>query len=180
MAMMDVEFEKLRTLLPHMALNTTAAHEHVGEIERKIRVIKERVRGTFNTLPYKKLPKMMVVELLHFCVMWMNSFPVKSGISEKWSPRELVSRHKLDTKLRCRSPFGSYCEVHVDPDITNTLDPRTKWAICMGPTGNLQGSYKFLSLANGKKVTRRKFTEMPITESVIKQVEEMLLRMELL
>ena len=43
----------------------------------------------------------------------------------------------------------------------------------MGPTGNLQGSYKFLSLATGKKVTRRKFTEMPITESVIKQVEAM-------
>jgi hypothetical protein len=173
MAMMDVEFEKLRTLLPHVALNTTAAREHVGEIERKIRVVKERARGTFNTLPYKKLPKMMVVELLHFCVMWMNSFPVKSGISKKWSPHELVSRHKLDAKLHCRSPFGSYCEVHVDPDITNTLDPRTKWAICMGPTGNLQGSYKFLSLATGKKVTRRKFTEMPITELVIKQVEAM-------
>jgi hypothetical protein len=38
----------------------------------------------------------------------------------------------------------------------------------MGPTGNLQGSYKFLSLATGKKVTRRKFPEMP----VIKKVEE--------
>jgi hypothetical protein len=43
----------------------------------------------------------------------------------------------------------------------------------MGPTGNLQGSYKFLSLATGKKVTRRKFTEMPVTDAVIKQVEEM-------
>jgi hypothetical protein len=156
-----------------VALNTTAAREHVREIEKKIRVIKKRARGTFNTLPYKKLPKMMVVELLHFCVMWMNSFSVKSGISKKWSPRKLVSRHKLDTKLHCRSPFGSYCEVHVDPDITNTLDPRTKWAICTGPTRNLQGSYNFLSLATGKKVTQRKFTKMPITELVIKQVEEM-------
>ncbi len=43
----------------------------------------------------------------------------------------------------------------------------------MGPTGNLQGSYKFLSLSTGKKVTQRKFTEMPITDSVIKKVEEM-------
>jgi hypothetical protein len=34
-AMMDVEFEKLRTLLPHMALNTTAVREHVREIEKK-------------------------------------------------------------------------------------------------------------------------------------------------
>jgi hypothetical protein len=90
-ALMDMEFEKLRTMMPHVALNTTAAREHDGEVEQKIRVIKERARGTFNTLPNKKLPKLMVIELLHFCIMWINSFPVKSGISEKWSRRELVS-----------------------------------------------------------------------------------------
>jgi len=63
--------------------------------------------------------------------------------------------------------------MHIDPDITNTLEPRTNLAICVGPMGNLQGSYKFLSLATGKKVTRRKFTKMPVTDVVIKQVEEM-------
>jgi len=123
-------------------------------------MIKERARGTFNTLPYKKLLRIMVIELLHFCVMWMNLFPVKLGISEKWSPWELVSQTKLDAKLHCRAPFKSYCEMHIDPDITNTLELMTNWAICMGPMGNLQGSYKFLSLATGKKVMRRKFTEM--------------------
>ncbi len=69
--------------MPHLALNTMAAREHMGEVDQKTRVIKKRARGTFNTLPYKKLPKMMVIELLHFCVMWMNLFPVKSGISNK-------------------------------------------------------------------------------------------------
>jgi hypothetical protein len=55
-ALMDMEFKKLsRTMMPHVALNTTAAREHVGEVEQKIRVIKERARGTLNTLPYKKL-----------------------------------------------------------------------------------------------------------------------------
>ncbi len=150
--MTDMEFDKLKNLLTHIALNTTVAREHVGKIECKIRVIKERARGTINTLPYKKLPRLMVKELLHFCMMWMNLFPVRSGISDKWSPGELVSRDKLDAKLHCRAPFGLYCEVHVDIDITNTMDPRTKWAICFGPTGNLQGSYKFLSLATGEKV----------------------------
>ncbi len=64
--MMDMEFDKLKDLLTHVALNTTAAREHVGEIEQKIRVIIERARGTINTLPYKKLPRLMVIELLHF------------------------------------------------------------------------------------------------------------------
>ena len=152
-ALMDMEFEKLRDKLPNVTLNTTAAREHVGEIERKIRVVKERARSTISILPYKLLPKLVIIELMHFCVMWMNSFPVKSGISEKWSPREIVSRHKLDAKMHCKVPFGAYCEVHVDPDITNTMDPRAEWGICLGPTGNMQGSYKFLSLSTGKKVT---------------------------
>ncbi len=147
--MMDMEFDQLKNLLAHIALNTTVAREHVGKIEQKIRVIKERARGMINILPYKKLPRLMVIELLHFCVMWMNSFLVRLGISDKWSPCDLVSRHKLEL---CRVPFGSYYEVHVDPEITNTMDPRTKWAICLGPTGNLQGSCKLLSLVMGKKV----------------------------
>ena len=56
-------------MMPHVALNTTAVREHVREIEQKIRVIKERARGTFNSVPYKKLPRIMVIELLHFSVM---------------------------------------------------------------------------------------------------------------
>ena len=61
---MDMEFDKLKNLLAHVALNTTAAREHVGKIKQKIRVIKERARGMI-----KKLPRLMVIELLHFCVM---------------------------------------------------------------------------------------------------------------
>ncbi len=34
--LMDMELEKLTDKLPDVILNTTAAHEHVGEIERKI------------------------------------------------------------------------------------------------------------------------------------------------
>jgi hypothetical protein len=67
--MMDMEFEKLENMLPGITLNTTAAREHVREIERKIRVIKERARGTISVLPYKILQKLMIIELMHLCVM---------------------------------------------------------------------------------------------------------------
>ena len=86
-ALMDMEFEKLKDKLPNVTLKTTSAREHVGEIKRKIRVVKERARSMMSILPYKLLSKLVIVELMYFCVMWMNSFPVKSGISEKWSPR---------------------------------------------------------------------------------------------
>ena len=127
-------------------------------------------------MPFEMLPKLMVIKLLHFCVMWLNLFPVKSGISEQYSPRELVSRHKLDATLHCKVPFRAYCEVHIDLEIMNTMEPRTKWAICLGPTRNLQGSYKFMSLSTGKKIVRRKFTEMPITDCVIRQVSKLALK----
>ena len=68
-AFMDMDFEKLRDKLPNVTLNTTVAQEHVGEIERKIRVVKERVMSTMSILPYKLLPKLMIIELIHFCVM---------------------------------------------------------------------------------------------------------------
>ncbi len=100
-AMINMEFEKLKVLITNVTLNTIAACEHMGEIKQNIRIIKERARGTTNTLPYATMPKLVVIELLNYVVMWMNSFPVKSGISEKWSPRELISRYKHDGKLHC-------------------------------------------------------------------------------
>ncbi len=109
---------------------------------------------------------------MHFCVMWMKKIPVKSGVSEKWSPSELVSRHKLDARLHCKVPFGSYCKVYADP-IAKSMEPRTKWAICRGPTRNRQWSYKFMSLTTGNKIIRRNFTKMPVTESIINQVKQM-------
>jgi hypothetical protein len=51
---MDNEFEKLTSLVPIIQINTTAAKEHVPEIKRRIRLIKERGRGILNTLPLKK------------------------------------------------------------------------------------------------------------------------------
>jgi hypothetical protein len=171
-ALMDMEFKKLKDVLPNITINTTAAREHVGEVERKIQVIKERARGAMATLPYLTLPKIMIVELMHFCFLWLNSFPVKSGVSEKWSLRELISRHWPDAKLHCKTPFGAYCEMHTDPHKTNTMEPRTKWRICMGLTRNLQGSYKFMSLTTGKKIARCKFTEMSMAEAVMKQIKK--------
>ncbi len=40
--LMDNEFEPLKTLIPVISVNTTAAKEHIPEIERRIRLIKER------------------------------------------------------------------------------------------------------------------------------------------
>ena len=84
--LMDNEFEKKKDHVNSAILNTTAASEHVGKIERRIRVVKERARGIICTLPYPKLPQQMLIRLLHHIVMWLNNFPVANGISDRFSP----------------------------------------------------------------------------------------------
>ncbi len=170
--LMDNEFEKVKQQAPHLHLNTTAANEHVGEIERKIRVIKERARGIICTLPYKKLPQAMLIQLLHFVVMWLNNFPVANGISSTYSPHEIITRHRLDYKRHCRAPFGAYCEAHEENTPTNDMTTRGCPSICLGPTGNIQGTYFFLSLVSGLIIKRRHFDELPIPDAVIKRVED--------
>ena len=55
-AMMDGEFGHLRGELADMgiALNETSRDEHVGEIERYIRTVKERMQAVYNTMPFTR------------------------------------------------------------------------------------------------------------------------------
>jgi hypothetical protein len=97
--LMDNEFEKVRALVPGLHINTTAAKEHVPEIERRIRLIKERGRGILNTLPYKKMPQIILIELIYHVVLWLNAFPAKSGVSETLSPRDKGNRAPAPPRL---------------------------------------------------------------------------------
>jgi hypothetical protein len=169
--LMDNEFEKLRNLVPVLAVNTTAAKEHVPEVERRIRLIKEHGRGILNTLPFKKMTQIMLIELIYHVVLWLNAFPTKSGVSETLLPCEIVMRHKLNFTKHCKAQFGSYCEAHDEPVPTNTMVTRSTPATVLGPTGNLQGTYKFFSLETGKMIKRCKLTAYPMQDSVIKKVE---------
>ena len=93
---MNGEFEKIQTHLPNVVCNSTAAREHVVEIERKIRVVKERTPGTKATLSFKKICRRMKIELIYFVLFWLNAFPSKTGVSRIYSPRELVLRLKAN------------------------------------------------------------------------------------
>jgi hypothetical protein len=94
--LMDNKFESLRNLVLIIAINITAAREQVPEIKCRIRLMKECGRGILNTLPYKKIPQLMLIELIYHVVMWLNAFPMKSGVSKTLLPQEIVYHHKLD------------------------------------------------------------------------------------
>ena len=110
----------MKELLPAIVCNTNAAKEHVAEAERKIRVVKERNRGVLNTLPFTHIPRRMKIEFIYFVTLWLNAFLVKSGVSDTFSPREILLRWRMYAKKHCRVLPGSYCEVNDDPNPSNT------------------------------------------------------------
>jgi hypothetical protein len=168
---MDGEFEKIKPLLPTLKSNTTAAKEHVSKAECTIQTLKEQTRGLLATLPCLHVPKRMKIEFVYFFVLWLNAFPVKTGISVVYLPRELIVRWRLDYKKHCRVLPGTYCEVHDEPTPANTIAWQTHERIALGPMGNLQGSIKFYCLTTGRVLKRCSFTPMLMPDRVIKWVD---------
>jgi hypothetical protein len=89
----DGEFENLRDSLLHKGvhLNVCAPGEHIPEVERKIRTVKERIRSILTTLPFKTLPPILVAHAVIFSTMWLNFFAPKGGISNTLSPQAIVT-----------------------------------------------------------------------------------------
>jgi hypothetical protein len=167
---MDGEFEKLKPIMPTIECNTTAAKEQVSKAECTIRMLKERFRGLLAMQPFEHIPKRVKIEFDYFIVLWLNAFPVRTGISSKYLPRKLLVRWRLDYKKHCWVLPGTYCETHNEPIPSNSMQPRTHETIALGPTRYLQGSIKFYCLNTGWVLKRCLFTPMPMRNCIIKQV----------
>ena len=159
-----------RGILP-TRLNPASAGEHVPEIERSVRTLKERVRSTIHGLPYRSHPILLLEGIIRHNNTWLNWFIAKDGISDSLSPRQIVWGDSPDFNVHCKLEIGSYCEVYEPRSITNTPASRTVPAIALTPAGNSQGGYKFLALNSGKTITRNQWTEIPISQDVIQTVE---------
>ena len=148
----DGEFSGLTKWTTNMGItmNVTSANEHVPEIERLIRVIKEHIRSIMASLPFVYYPTLMKKHLFQHVVTWLNMFPRKGGISDHLSPRTLVTGTTLTFKNYCRVPFGTYCQTHDEPKHTYAPTSRTTGAIAMNAQGNKQGGYNLLSLNTGR------------------------------
>ena len=131
MIMLDMEFESVKDHVL-VEVNTTAAREHVGEIERYVRTVKERCRATISDLPFQFYHRLVIVRLVYFAVMMTNVPVADGGISREFSPREIVTGKRFDVQTQCRTIFGEYIEASEDADITNDMSPRTEPCIWTG------------------------------------------------
>ena len=51
-----------------------------------------------NTLPFTYIPRLMKIEFIYFVTLWLNLFPVKIGVSDTFSPKEILLCWRMDVK----------------------------------------------------------------------------------
>jgi hypothetical protein len=78
-----------------------------------------------------------------------------------------MSGETLDYKKHIHLQIGKYFQVHEEYNPRNSQIARTKGAISLRPSGNLQGGFKFMALNSGKKIVRRSWDVIPMPDLVI-------------
>jgi hypothetical protein len=115
----------------------------------------------------------MTIHMVFIAVKLLNHFPPKGGISDTVSPKTIMTGETLDYKKHFSLQLGQYCQVHEEDTPRNSQLPRTQGAICLGPSGNIQDGFKFMSLTTGKRIARRTWDIIPMPQTVIDRVNKL-------
>jgi hypothetical protein len=173
----DGEFAPFKPLIESMPggpmVNLASANEHVPEIERRIRVVKERCQETRYSLPFKIITKLVTIHIVLNVAKVLDFFSTKGGVSDTLSPNTIMSGETLDFKKHLSLQIGQYCQVHEEDTPQNSQVARTKGVISLGPSGNIQGGFKFMALNSGKKIVRRSWDVIPMPDVIINRVNEL-------
>ena len=145
---MDNEFEVLRPQLDILVitLNEMASKEHAPTVDHQIRAVKKSVRPIWNSLSFNCYHFPMISQMVSYAILWLNTLPEMSGVSNNLSPRTIMNEITIDYNKHCKLKFRAYAEIKKDPATSNSMAAHSEPEICLRPTGNLQGTYFFLSL----------------------------------
>jgi hypothetical protein len=80
-----------------IVINPSGPAQHAPVIERKNRVVKERVRAIIHSLPFQ-LPPSLTKYAVNFAVARVNSGPSHLRV-DAISPREAFLKRKLNSKI---------------------------------------------------------------------------------
>ena len=122
-------------------------------------------------LPFKRVPRLVLIHLVKNAVFWLNALPATDGVSSTHSPRYLLTGRELEYPLHVRLEFGEYVQTHEKHG--NRMTDRTLGAICLGPSGNSQGGHYFMCLSTRGRIIRDRWTDLPMPREVIQRVTEM-------
>ena len=113
------------------------------------------------TFPFNKIPGRITMELVSSCVLWLNVYTRKSGVSDIISTRTIIIGLMIDYNKHCKIHFLYYVQTHESRNkITGTVC--TIGAMYLCPTGNEQGGYYFYSISTFRTIKHNRCTPLII------------------
>jgi hypothetical protein len=167
----DSEFAPIKPLIEYIPggpmVNLASVNEHVPEIERRIREVKERCRATRHSLLFQRIHKLVTIHIV-LNVVKLLIFPDQGGRIRNFESKDdhvwIMSGEKLDYKKHLSIQIGQYFQVHEEDNPRNSQISQTKGAI------SLQGDFNFMALNTGKKIIRRSWDVIRMPDLVITRV----------
>ena len=105
----DGEFGALKDLIQNMPagpiVNLTSGNEHVPEIEKRIRVVKDRSRAFHHSLLFNWIPKLMTIHAILNITKMLNHFPTKTR--NLFGAQSLFYSHRRITGLQEKIDYTS-------------------------------------------------------------------------
>jgi hypothetical protein len=161
----------LKGSFPGVEIDAGGAGDHLPKIDARIRRIKETCRSIIAGLPYH-LPRNRVKDLVTYVVNRLNTRRTTS-LAENVCPRSKLTGRKINYKREFLLGFGDYVECY-DPKVrSNSMKPRSEPCIALYPSANISGSWVMWSLASETYVRRTHWRVLPISELVIKKMNEL-------
>ena len=87
----DGEFKCLTQDILPARFDPAAADDHVDVVERCIQTVKADCRTITHGLPFKRVPRIMVTEMIVHAIRNRNMFPSPDGVSTTLSPLSIVT-----------------------------------------------------------------------------------------
>ena len=169
-----MEFKCLESQLLPIKLIIAAADKHMPDVECSIWTIKEGTRTLLHDMPFSSYHQQLVAGCVQSVVKTLNNTPKRGGLSDILSPSTLVTgRPPPDFKTLTKLSFGEYVELKETSGFKNSMKQRTVGALAMYPSGNAQCTRLFWSLETGRAVHRKQWEKLPITNKIIKRVNQL-------
>jgi len=172
----DIEF---KTLFEDVEDNMDAKFnyapqgEHVPAAERNNRTIADRIRVAVHCLPCHNIPRLLLKHVAISETEKLIWFPAEGGLSDTFTPHQFLELPPIDWNKDVKILQGSYCQAFTECTIKNDLKPRILDTLFLTPMKNKQGGYVMLNLATNKEIASTCITQVPITDLVIRTVEEL-------
>ena len=149
------------------SINFSMPGEHVPNIERINRVLQERFRVALYRLPFKLIPKVMIIVLAIRITRTANMFPATEDISHYFGPSTIVSEKQIDFLKELVFSFGDYGQGYQDFNPKNNNIPRTKDVIYLQSAQQLQRGHEVMDLATGELIRVVRFDKCMMTRMVV-------------